>query len=893
MARVLDLPAGCSYATVSTFAADLGNTAIFPALCGGGLLHVVSYERALDPEAFADYLGRHPVDCLKIVPSHLSTLLSGSRPEGVLPRTLLVLGGEASSGELVARVRRLAPDLRILNHYGPTEATVGAMTYPVDEHGSPRPTLPLGGPLANTRIYVLREMRPVAAGEIGELHIGGAGLARGYLGQAAATAERYIPDPFSAAPGERLYRTGDLARFLPSGIVEFLGRVDHQVKIRGFRVELGEVESALRSHPALQETVVMLREDAPGDRRLVAYAVARPAGRPAEADLRDFLRSSLAEHMLPANVIWLEAFPIGPNGKLDRQAMPAPDRAQPEEGREAVAPRTLGEEMLTELWSEVLRGRPFGVHDNFFELGGDSLQAVQLVSRVRTVFGVELPVRSLFSNPTVAGLARTLDRSVKGVSDDEAFRLERVPRAGDLPLSFAQQRLWFMHQMNPESAAYNTSIPVRLQGRLDVAAFARAVDEVVRRHEVLRTTFPNREGEPVQLINPAKPVPLPVVDLMALPDRDREAHRLASSHAQRPFDLQTGPLLQSLLLAMEPESWILVVIMSHIVSDGWSRGILIRELITLYDGFSQGRPSPLPELPLQYADFAAWQRLWLQGEVLERHLAYWRRQLGGAAEAMALPTDRPRTATPSFRGDHLGSTLSEALTKSIHDLCLGEGATLFMVLLAAFKVLLSRSTGFEDIVVGTDTANRTRLELEELIGFFVNNLVLRTSLAGNPTFREVLARVRETTLGAYLHQDLPFELLVRELQPLRSLGQTPLFQVLFVLQNTPSPEVAIATLKASAVEVNLGLSKFDLAVFVVPFDGKLTVNWSFKTDLFDRSSVEQLSSQFATLLESIVEQPDAPVSKLEILSAMERERREREQSERRQARLDRLRRGAR
>ncbi|HZG41380.1 MAG TPA: condensation domain-containing protein, partial [Longimicrobium sp.] len=645
----------------------------------------------------------------------------------------------------------------------------------------------------------------------GELYAGGAGLALGYLDQPELTAEKFVADPF--APGARLYRTGDRVRWRESAevrecvstevdpvpnsridalthsrsaVLEFLGRVDTQVKIRGFRVEPGEVEAVLRAWPGVREAAVVVREDVPGDRRLVAYIVG-------DADteaLRAYVRQSLPEHMLPAAFVLLDALPLTPNGKLDRKALPAPDLASAEETY--VAPRTPVEEVLAGLWAEVLRLERVGVEESFFDLGGHSLLATRVVSRIRAVFSVELPLRALFEGPTVGEMA---------VRVEELRRAELpvlppvVPaeRTGALPLSFAQERLWFIDRMEPGSAVYNVPVALRLGGALDEAALERSLGEVVRRHEALRTVFAEVDGSPVQVIAPFGGFTLSVDDLSALGEADREAavRRRAGEEALRAFDLSAGPLFRASLLRLGGEEHVLLLGMHHIVSDGWSMGVLQRELSALYEAYREGRESPLRELPVQYADYAVWQREQLEGEALDRQLAYWRERLAGAPELLELPTDHPRQSVQAYRGASVPVELSPKLLERLQALGRSEGATLYMTLLSAFQVLLGKHSGSEDIVVGSPIAGRTRKEVEELIGFFVNTLVLRTDLSGDPSFREVLRRVREATLGAYEHQEVPFERLVAELQPERSMSHAPLVQVLFSLQNTGGGGVAL------------------------------------------------------------------------------------------------------
>jgi amino acid adenylation domain-containing protein len=867
-----DFPTGGSFATVSTFSADLGNTMIFPSLCFGGTLHVITQERATDPAALADYFKRHPVDCLKIVPSHLAALLSGADAARVLPRQRLVLGGEALRRELVEKISALAPECVVINHYGPTETTVGVLTHRAEtcEDAPSSAALPIGRPIANTRAYVLDcFMRPAAVGVPGELYIGGEGLSRGYINRPGPTAERFVPDPFSGEPGARLYRTGDMARWLPEGVVEFLGRADDQVKLHGFRIEPGEVESALVEHAEVRECVVVVREDETDNKRLVAYVVS-DKGDLTSAELRQYVKERVPEQMVPSSFVLLSELPLTPNGKIDRQRLPAPEQSVQTESY--VAPRTPIEEMLCGLWAEVLRVKTVGVEDNFFELGGHSLMATQLISKVREVVGVEVALRAFFEQPTIAGMARNVETLLRADAGVEAPPVRKVSREQPLPLSFAQQRLWLIDRLEQGSNFYNTPTALRLEGELQVDALRRALGEIVRRHESLRTRFAEMDGEPVQLIAEAAPFPLPVIDLSGLPEAEREAEarRLAFEEARSPFNLSTGPLLRAALLSLLPDEHIILLTIHHIVSDGWSTGVLIREIMALYEAFSRGEASPLPELSIQYADYAAWQREWLQGEVLEKQLRYWREQLSGSLPVLKLPFDRPRPAVQSFRGARHSQALPPALCDGIRALNRQHGCTLFMTLLAAFQALLHRYTRQDDILVGTAIANRNRAESEALIGFFVNQLVMRMDLSGDPSFAELLRRAREMALGAYAHQDMPFEKLVEELQPERSLGHSPLVQVVFGLQNAHREVLETPGLRFSSVETQSELAKFDLALTFTESPEGLLGAWTYNTDLFDAATIERMAGHFQKLLEAVTTDPGQSISRLSLLDEAER-----------------------
>ncbi|MDQ3805730.1 MAG: condensation domain-containing protein, partial [Acidobacteriota bacterium] len=720
----------------------------------------------------------------------------------------------------------------------------------------------------NTQVYVLdAHGQPAPVGAVGELYAGGDSLARGYLNRPGLTAEKFIPDPFGGRPGARLYRTGDLVRFLPDGRLDFVGRADQQVKLRGFRIELGEIEVALGEHPSVRECVVIDREGTGGEKWLAAYLVAAEGVAPQAGELRLHLLTKLPEYMVPVAYVVLDELPLTPNDKVDRRALPAPELSAPEAGNEA--PRTPVEELLCEVWASVLRLDRVGVTDNFFELGGHSLLATQLVSQVRETFQVELPLRSLFERPTVAGLAGVIEESARGLQFPP---ITAVARREAAPLSFAQQRLWFLHQLEPDSAFYNIPAAVRLTGALDVEALQRAFTELVRRHESLRSVITEIDGNPCQVVRPPAPIALPQLDLSGLGETEREAEwrRLAEGEARRPFDLASGPLLRVSLIKLAADSHVLLLTMHHVVSDGWSLGVMLRELSALLGSFAAGLPSPLPELSIQYADFAHWQRRCLTPEVLGPQLSYWSRQLSDAPPVLELPTSRPRPSVQRTDGATRSVSLSPALTAALKALSRQEGTTLFMTLLAAFKVLLNRYSGQHDISVGSPVAGRHRGETEDLIGFFVNTLVLRTDLSGRPSFRELLGRVREVCLEAYAHQDVPFERLVEELRPERSLSHTPLFQVTFALQQAPAGAAELPGLEFVPVATESATAKFDFSLEMFEERGGLTANVSYNTHLFDEDFIARLMANFEVLLEGVAVNPARPLAELPLLTDEER-----------------------
>ena len=884
-------PNGLHFATVSTIAADLGNTCIYPAIISGGCLHIVSYDIATDAQQFALYNAQHPIDILKIVPSHLHALLQSAEAAQILPRKFLITGGEALTRNLVQQISSLAPACAILNHYGPTETTVGSLSLLLADYDwqhSTAPTIPIGRPLANTQLYVLdsrQQLLPI--GVTGELYIGGEGVTAGYLNDPQRTAERFLPNPFSTDPTARIYRTGDLVRYLPDGNVEFLGRTDDQVKIRGFRIELGEIEAVLASHPSVKQAVVLARENQDGAKRLLSYVVLRSDLTTGTDELRTYLKQQLPDYMVPAAIMPLPRIPLTPNGKIDRQALPEPEL---HEAKQYVAPRTPTEEVICNIWAEVLRAGRVSTEDSFFDLGGHSLLATQVISRIRRALNVDLPLRSLFETPTVRAISEQIDRSRRDATAIDIPPITAVSRDHDLPLSFAQQRLWVLDQMEPNNPLYNIPRRTRMRGTLDLNAFTQALNGIIHRHESQRTTFTVLDGEPVQVIAPSLVLDVAMRDLTHFPDeaRELEAARLAEAEALIPFDLAKGPLVRATLLKLADDDHVLLLTMHHIVSDAWSAGIFFQEFGELYNAALANRPSPLPDLPIQYADYAVWQRNWFQGDVLDQQLAYWKEHLRGAPPVLQLPTDRPRGKAQSFHGFMETISFSGETANALRKLGQQEGVTLFMSLLAGFQTLLSRYSGENQIVIGTDVANRTTTETERLIGFFINLLALRTDLSGNPTFRELLARVREVALGAYAHQEMPFDKLVQELQPERSLSHNPIVQTLFVMQNLPPKEKNLTGLTLSPFELPITRSKFDLAVFVVNRPEELLTYWLYSTDLFEAATIRKMARHFEALLTNAVADPDTRIGAIQYLSDEELQEQESGKKQKKQSQLKKL-----
>ncbi len=853
---------------------DASTFEIWGALLNGGRC-VLSAARVPTPQDLGEMIDAYGVDTMWLTASLYNAVIDEA-PEALAGLRQLLIGGEALSVRHVDEGLRRLVHTQIINGYGPTEGTTFTCCYGIKKDEDLDRGVPIGRVIDNSQVYVLdrnQEMAPV--GVVGELYIGGAGLARGYLREAELTAQRFVPHPYSEAPGERLYKTGDMVRYLEDGRLEFIGRKDNQVKVRGYRIELGEIENVLERHGSVREAAVLAREDVPGEKRLVAYVVRQPESSATVTQLLDYVSKKLPVYMVPSAFVMLEQMPLTPNGKIDRRALPAPEHSRPELEQTYVSPRLPLEEIVAGVWAEVLRVEKVGIEDDFFELGGHSLLATQVISRVRELFSMEIELRVLFEQPTVRGLVAAIEEKLRGGAELEAPAILPIARDRDFPLSFAQQRLWFLDQLEPGSCFYNIPAAVRLQGELDTNALEQSFAEVIRRHEALRTRFGVVNGVAVQVIDEAPEFSLPVLDLSTVAEGEREAaaRRAALAETQRPFDLSTGPLLRASVLRVSEQEHVLLCTMHHIISDGWSMGVLIRELTTLYEAYAKGEESPLPELKIQYADYAHWQREWLQGEVLEKQLGYWKQQLEGAPPVLELPTDYPRPAVQTFNGAHQAVRVTAELSNGLKELTQREGVTLFMTLLAAFQTLLWRYSGQEDIVVSTGIANRNRAETEPLIGFFVNTLVLRTDLSGEPTFKELLGRVREVTLGAYAHQDVPFELLVEALAPQRDPRYTPLFQVMLVLQNARHGEVAkLDGLQVSGIGGENDTAKFDLTLFVEEQGEELGMVLEYNTDLFAAKTIDQMLESFQRLMEGIVAEPERSIGSIELIDADERRR---------------------
>ncbi|MHC5597800.1 MAG: amino acid adenylation domain-containing protein [Nostoc sp.] len=849
-----------------SFSFDLSIGEIATALSAGACLYLAKKETLLPSQTLVDLLRDRKISHFTISPSALAILPQASLPD----LQAVIVGGEACAAELVAQ---WGTKRRFFNCYGPTESTVIASISSCEPNGK-KPSI--GQPITNIRIYILdTHNQPLPPGIPGELCIAGVGLARGYLNRPDLNAKKFIEVELFGKT-ERIYKTGDLAKWRDDGNLEYLGRIDAQVKLRGFRIELGEIESLLLQHSLVKEAVVILYET-DNNPRLVAYITASKKSVNLGGEIKDYLKNRLPSYMVPSQIMELDQLPFTLNSKLDRRALPTPDTATSTDFEMPVTPT---EELLATLWQTLLKAKSVGRKDNFFELGGHSLLATQLVARIRDNFGVEVAVRKVFEQSVLSELATEIDKAASCLAlPPIAPQPENAPKT----LSFAQSRLWFLAQLEGAgtSVTYNMSTAVQLDGDLNIEALRASFRYLLDRHAILRTYFPLVEGEAqvvVQNLEDIEVLAMPTAgcayaDLQSLnPQTQAETlQQLSDTHAQEPFNLNIGPLFKVKLLQLSQQKNVLLINMHHIISDGWSMGVFKREWEQVYSAFAAGYTPNLSPLPIQYSDYAAWQRSWLQGEILESQENYWKQQLSDAPPLLDLPTDRPRPAQQSYQGGREEYRLSNELTQRLKVLSQKHGVSLFMTLLTAFNILLSRYSRQEDLCVGSAIANRTHSYTEGLIGFFVNTLVLRSKIKPEQSFTELLPQTRQTCLDAYAHQDIPFEYLVEQLQPERSLSHNPLFQVMIVLQNTEGAgtNVSLPELDIQWLDQNYPFAKFDLTLDLCERHGQLHCMWEYATDLFEADTIGRMARHFEVLLEAITENPQQPISKLPLMTTAE------------------------
>ncbi|WP_338485301.1 non-ribosomal peptide synthase/polyketide synthase [Pseudomonas trivialis] len=846
MAATLEIGREARMLSLTTFSFDIFALELYVPLTVGATVLISGQEMALDPEAIIDLARDQAATVLQATPSSWRMLLESPRAQ-LLSGIKRLCGGEALPADLAQRMLDLQGP--VWNLYGPTETTIWSAAHRLT---TAQPFV--GRPVANTTLFILNAgLTPSPVGAAGELLIGGVGLARGYHARPGLTAERFVPNPFGA-PGERLYRTGDLARYRADGVVVYIGRVDHQVKVRGFRIELGEVEACLRELAGVREAVVLADND-----RLIAYLVTTEPQ--PQASYKAALREHLPDYMVPAQVMFLDSLPLTPNGKLDRKALPRVDAALPSKGH--VLPVSVREQQVAAIWADVLGVPQVGLDDHFFELGGHSLLATRVVSRVRQALALEVPLKRLFEQPLLGDFVRAL-----GEEAVVAPPLMPVDRSQPLPLSYAQERQWFLWQLDPESAAYHIPSALRLRGPLDLAALQRSVDTLLARHESLRTHVRQEGGATVQVIEES--------GLIEVEVSDSDEARLKADVAQiigQPFDLLHGPVLRVRLLRLAAHEHVLVLVQHHIVSDGWSMQLMVEELVQMYAAFSHGRTPALPALPIQYADYAVWQRNWMQAGEKARQLAYWREQLGGSQPVLELPFDYLRPAVQSHRGARLGIELPAPLLADLRSLAQRCEVTLPMLLLASYQALLHRYSGQEDVRVGVPIANRNRLETEGLIGFFVNTQVLKADIHGQMSVEQLLQQTRQRALEAQAHQDLPFEQLVEALQPERSLSLSPLFQVLFNHRQTSvdSHLQRLDDLNIDVLSWDEDIAQFDLALDVEESQHALHASLSYATDLFAPATIERMAGHWQNLLRAMVADRQQSIGALNLLDADEQQ----------------------
>ena len=866
MQSVLRLTATDRVLQKTPYSFDVSVWEFFLPLCFGATLVIAKPDGHKDPHYLAETILQEQITTLHFVPSMLEAFLQTPLAHTSLNIRHLVTSGEALSDSLQQTVFAKLPTTKLWNLYGPTEAAID-VTYWECQASDVFKTPPIGRPIQNCQIYLLdADLNPVPLGVTGELYIAGAGLARGYLGRAGLTAERFIANPFE--PGARMYRSGDLAYWTKDGVLIYGGRVDTQVKLRGFRIELGEIEAALALIPEIAQCSVKVQNEGSA-KQLIAYLVAH-AGHsvPDAKNLRQAIGAQLPSHMIPTAFLTLDRIPLTPNGKIDRNALPSPDLTL-EQGL-YVAPRRDVEQRLCEIWSALLGIERIGIQDNFFRMGGHSLLAVQLISKIRDEFGLELAVSTLFDCPTIEQLARTLAVTESTPSEAQPPQISQLTEQDKQhsALSFAQQRLWFLNELEGQNATYLISGTVRMTGRLEVDILERAFTELVKRHEALRTTFIELNGSPVARLLPPQPFKIARLSLEHLSalEQTQATQSMLAREINRPFDLTQEILLRVTLLRYNEASHFLILTLHHIISDNWSMALLQNEVVELYRAYSNDQASPLKDLPLQYSEYAQWQRHWFSRERLANQQTYWNAQLKDAPVRLDLPADHVRPAIASYRGKAFSFEISATLMDKVRNLTQTAGATLFMTLLSAWSTLLARHAGITDLVIGAPVSSRNRSELESLIGFFVNTLPLRIDLSGQPTSLQLIERIKKTVLGAFAHQDLPFEHMVEALKPERALSYTPVFQTMFVMQNAPIAELNFDSLILEMITPETLVSKFDLTLAVQERDRTLYCNMEFSTDLFEQASVERLAIQFKQLLTAMCEQPSRSILSLPLLN---------------------------
>jgi surfactin family lipopeptide synthetase A len=854
---------------------DLTITSIFPPLLSGKTIEIIPELPSI--EGLAQSLSTsNKYNLLKITPSHLQLLSEAMKKiQGKLNLNCLVIGGEALKSETISFWKEKYPEIRCFNEYGPTETVVGCCVFEITDKF--KGNIPIGKPIYNQKLYVLDEfLNPVPQNVAGEIYISGKALARGYNQKADFTAERFIPNPFGETFGERMYQTGDIGRINSDLNLEYLGRTDNQVKIRGFRIELNEIEFSLSLFPDVIEATVAVKEDPLEQKRIVGYMVMEDNNQatPELKEVRQVLRQSLPEYMLPSAIVRLDSLPLTNNGKIDKNALPEPNWKQ----ISAKSPNAsnITEELLVGIWSEILGVSDISIEDNFFELGGHSLLATRVVARIREVWKTELEITRFFENPTIKAISRWLDNNqFEGqiINRPPIKKRELRKNENTALLSYAQHRLWFLEQLNPGSPLYNVQLAIKLKGNLNINALQKSLNDIIQRHEILRSSFFRQDNDAIQIVNELKKdIEIPILELEEKNEKNaiESIKDILTREVRKGFNLSEGNLIRIVLIKTSETDHIAVMTVHHIVFDGWSTAILVQEIGELYRSHTTGTKPNLPELKIQYADFANWERNWLQGEVLEKQLDYWRKQLAGIPAYLDLPTDKPRPQVQSINGDVVSLKFEENLVTALKKLSQNESATLFMTLMAALRALLYRYTGQNDILIGTPVAGRISKELENLIGIFINNLVLRGFVTGNMIFNDLITNERETALAAFSHQDVSFEKIVEDLNPERNLGHAPIFQVMLTLQNMAIGTLELGDISMSNVEIPSAGARYDLALWLVEVSGQITCSIEYNLDLFYKNTVTGFIRHFKNLLTEISKNSNLKVADINLIDEKEK-----------------------
>jgi amino acid adenylation domain-containing protein/non-ribosomal peptide synthase protein (TIGR01720 family) len=869
-------------AHISNPSFDAATFEIWGALLHGGQLIGIPKEVALNTQAYVEYIREKQITATFLTVALFNHIIR-EEPDAFQTMDTVMFGGEAADLGSIRRVLDHHGPTKLINCYGPTESTTFATWFLVNSFDETMKSLPIGKPISNTLLYVLdQNLEPVPVGVPGELFIGGDGLALGYFNRPELTAEKFIKNPFinllQNIPGmiihdERIYKTGDRVRYLPDGNIEFLGRFDFQVKIRGLRIELGEIETAIGSHPSIAGNIVLVREDTPGEKRLISYYVTKNSLQVDINELKAFLKQKLPDFMIPSGFVYLDQFPLNPNGKIDRKQLPIPSDLSLRPSDIFRAPTNPDEEILSGIWQELLGIQRIGIHDNFFALGGHSLLVTQLVSRIRSLFSIDLQIKGIFENPTIFDQAMMINAKRYSLSGIQSPELVRENRDANFPLTFSQQRLWFLEQLKPGSPDYNIPASVRISGNLDESILKKCLYELVMRHESLRMVIKTVDGKPELDISSKIELPYRGVDISDIKDSSKAPiiEKIIRDEAQLSFNLSSGPLVRFLYLRVKEDFNIFVLVFHHIISDGWSANIFYKELASLYASFFRGDESSLQPLTYQYVDYAIWQRKILQGEYLEKGLTYWKQKLAGAPQLLELPADFPRPAIQSGQGDFISFEIDAETTQSIHRRCNEEGVTLFMYMLTVFGVLLNRYTNQDDISIGTPIANRDHEGIENVIGFFVNTLVIRADFEGDPSFSAVLCQVRKTAMDAYSHSTIPFEMVVDAIDPVRDLSFNPIFQVMFTLQEDSGP--AYQQLQSSLIleplDIHGGISIFDLTLSLAKSGDILRGAIEYSADLFRPETISRMISHFMLLLNRFIKEPTVKISESSLLSTID------------------------